>query len=155
MTTAMMESDPMARLRTVADRLCPIAAPATVLPPYYLEDATGYTDGADYCLPCARAALAAIAHGEYGLYGYVLRRDWSGESDSPRHCETCGVILDYTLSDYGATEELSFFETEPPTALDPATAYSLLQLCDAYAYGPMDSLPPALLALLDVVEGLC
>lgn len=150
----MMDTD-MDRLRALSAHLCTIAAQATVLPPHYLEDADGYTDGADYCLPCARAALAALAHGEYGLYGYVLHRDWSGESDSPRHCETCGVILDYTLSDYGATEELRFFETEPPTELDPATAYYLLQLCDAYAYGHVGTLPPALLAVLDVMEGLC
>lgn len=55
--------DPRARLRTVVDRLCPIAAPATVLPAYYLEDVNGGADAADYCLPCATAALAHIAHG--------------------------------------------------------------------------------------------
>ena len=62
-------------------------------------------NGLNYCLQCAEKRLAA-GEGEFidGGYGAM-------EEDTPCHCEDCGALLDYTLTDYGVDYELEHFNT--------------------------------------------
>jgi len=64
----------------------------------------GADEGLDYCRECAekqvRAGKAELVDGGY------LR----SEHDGCVHCETCGVVLDYMLTDHGVETELTHFE---------------------------------------------
>ena len=67
--------------------------------PYWLYmDDCGYT----YCHKCAVMALTSRP-------GAELDGGFSCEGDSSEYCETCGKLLDYTLTDYGASVEIDHF----------------------------------------------
>lgn len=67
--------------------------------PYWLSnDDCGYS----YCRACALKALAAKPCAE-------LDGGFHCEGDSSEHCETCGKLLDYTLTNSGASAEIDHF----------------------------------------------
>lgn len=105
--------------------------------------------GPSYCHACAWRAAAA----ELGLKDREPK-DWfrwddddrrinegisggdpcGGESDHTEHCTTCGTLLNYHLTSYGAAEEIAHFTQYPPTAEDianPDTAYALRRTLEA------------------------
>lgn len=108
--------------------------------------------GPSYCHPCAWRASAA----ELGLQDREPK-DWfhwddddrrindgisggdpcGGESEHSEHCESCGALLNYHLTSYGAADEIAHFEQYPPTADDvanPETAYALRRTLEACVY---------------------
>jgi hypothetical protein len=90
--------------------------------PYWLSnDDCGYT----YCRKCALKALKAKP-------GAELDGGFHCESDSCQHCETCGKLLDYTLTNCGAAEEIDHFSKarfrEP---LDRDEAYHIARMLGA------------------------
>jgi hypothetical protein len=91
---------------------------------YWLEDAETET----YCLKCVKR----LAKGrDYSGYG------GAAEQDGCLHCDKCGELLDYTLTDYGAAEELAHFKTitfRRNKPLDRNTAYHLARLIWARDY---------------------
>ena len=70
--------------------------------PYWLERSNKSSE--TFCYGCAQKELAkypdALLGGGYG-----------GEEDGCLHCETCGALLDYTLTNYGADSEIVHFRT--------------------------------------------
>lgn len=60
--------------------------------------------GESYCLDCIRELKPNAEYGEDYEGGMI----W-GESDSCEHCEECGKLLCYTLTDYGVRNELDHF----------------------------------------------
>lgn len=68
-------------------------------PYWFSNDDTGYV----YCLACAKKVMAGKARAR-------LDGGFCYETDSCLHCESCGVTLDYTLTDYGANEEWLHFK---------------------------------------------
>lgn len=70
--------------------------------PYWLEHSNESSE--TYCYDCAQKELAkypdALLGGGYG-----------GENDGCLHCETCGALLDYTLTNYGTNSEIVHFRT--------------------------------------------
>lgn len=62
----------------------------------------GADQGPSYCRSCAEAEVAA-GRAEYVDGG------WQQENDGCCHCETCGRLLEYTLTEYGASEELDHY----------------------------------------------
>ncbi|SEQ26331.1 hypothetical protein SAMN03159444_01362 [Pseudomonas sp. NFACC02] len=64
----------------------------------------GVDQGPSYCRPCADAKVAA-GEAEYVDGG------WQQENDGCCHCETCGCLLEYTLTEYGAAEEIDHYLT--------------------------------------------
>lgn len=93
-------------------------------PHCWLEDSD---DGEDYCRECAEKEVSAerakFVGGGYG----------SHESDGCRHCCKCGHVLDYSLTDAGARDELRHFKDYPPCSpLKKDDAYHIGRLleCD-------------------------
>lgn len=78
-----------------------------------------------YCHAC----VVKIAAGrEFSGYGCAA------EQDGCLHCDKCGKLLDYVLTDHGALEELSHFKTvrfRRDKPLDRDTAYHLARLIAA------------------------
>lgn len=66
--------------------------------------------GPSYCKPCAEKAVAA-GKGEFVDGGFP-----GAEDDTCQHCETCGCLLHYSLTDYGVASELEHFSEHPPEA---------------------------------------
>lgn len=77
---------------------------------------------------CRKHALEKAGR-EGEIDGGVVR-----ETDTCCHCRTCGKLLDYTLTDAGADQELAHFRTvkfRRDKPLDRETAYHLARLCAA------------------------
>lgn len=78
-----------------------------------------------FCQRC----VEKIAKGrEYTGYGCAA------EQDGCLHCDKCGELLDYTLTDHGAAEELAHFQTmafRRNKSLDRNMAYHLARLIAA------------------------
>lgn len=92
--------------------------------PVYLEIEDG-GDGAEYCLKCLKAKYP-----DSEGYGSSA----GAEFDGCVHCAECGKLLDYTLTDHGAEEELAHFSAvkfRRNKPLDRDTAYHLARLIAA------------------------
>lgn len=84
-------------------------------PYWFAEDADS-----EYCNSCA----TAIAQEK----GWQKDGGWEWETDAPVFCARCEAPLDYTLTDYGAEQELEHFEAhgvDPDSDLD---RYSLARI---------------------------
>lgn len=79
-----------------------------------------------YCYDCIQVLKPGAKMGEDYIGG--LGND---EEDSPLHCERCGALLGYVLTDYGVDEELYHFIENPPNINDPDECYELARI----AYG--------------------
>lgn len=103
---------------------------AILEPPYWLTG-EGEDEGISYCWSCLQEHLSEDAR---------AGDDWGGgycaETDSPEVCEGCGMLLDYELTDDGATEELAHFAEYPPDLTNPEVCYALAAVADA-AYSDM------------------
>jgi hypothetical protein len=90
--------------------------------PYWLSnDDCGFT----YCRKCALQALRAKP-------GAELDGGFHCENDSCQHCETCGRLLDYTLTNYGAAEEINHFsKIRFRKPLDRDQAYHIARMLGA------------------------
>lgn len=74
--------------------LRPLASKSEPENPYWVDDVDGV-----FCRECVRKFPKDSVDG--GFFG---------EEDHPIYCETCGKLLDFTLTDYGVAEELAEFE---------------------------------------------
>lgn len=70
-------------------------------PPLYWRD----DDDGEYCRECFGKLFPTDDWGD-GWGGGA----YNSEQDCCVHCETCGKLLSYVLTDYGAEEELNHFE---------------------------------------------
>ena len=94
-------------------------------------------DGADLCGDCADAVTALIHRlGE----DEIDRVDCGGgpfESDTTRGCHWCGALIEYSLTDSGAAQEMDHFDQYPPDApIAPGEAYALAQVLDNGSAAP-------------------
>lgn len=96
------------------------------------EDPHWICDGADdeshdYCRKCAKAKIEKDGKGQ-------LNMSVAPESDSCIHCEECGKLLDYCLTNFGADAELDHFRAikfRRNKPLDRETAYHLARMLAA------------------------
>ncbi|NWC11970.1 hypothetical protein HX776_24600 [Pseudomonas agarici] len=80
--------------------------------------------GPSYCRPCAEAEVAA-GRAEYVDGG------WHQENDGCCHCETCGRLLEYTLTEYGASEELDhYLGAELSGPVSPEDAFHIARMLE-------------------------
>lgn len=80
--------------------------------------------GPSYCRSCAEAEVAA-GRAEYVDGG------WQQENDGCCHCETCGRLLDYTLTEYGASEEIDhYMGTELAGPISPEDAFHIAKMLE-------------------------
>ena len=97
--------------------------------------------GPSYCLECASKKVDSGEGGAEFVDG-----GWSQESDGCCHCESCGLLLDYTLTDYGVGAELEHYLQHPPRApISNDEAYHLSRLIENHIHHP------EVLSLLPVV----
>ena len=82
--------------------------------------------GLSFCRPCAEKRAAA-GQGDFVDGG------WGGdECDGLECCEDCGVLLDYTLTDYGANSEREHFrENGCSSPVAKAEAYEIARIVAA------------------------
>ena len=86
--------------------------------------------GPSYCHECAQKQVDS-GNGEFVDGG------WPQDSDGSCHCEDCGRLLDYTLTDYGVGDELSHFKgIRLRGKLTPGTAYHLARLLEHHSEHP-------------------
>ena len=76
--------------------------------------------GTNFCRPCCEKEIDRInaAHPCGDGYGHPkVSLDGVGvtDHDSTPYCEVCGALLDGTLTEYGAQEELEHFKRHPPS----------------------------------------
>ncbi|MBK3476877.1 hypothetical protein JJD66_12350 [Pseudomonas sp. MF6751] len=80
--------------------------------------------GPSYCLECAEAEVAA-GRAEYVDGG------WQQENDGCCHCETCGRLLEYTLTKYGASEEIDHYLSAKLTGpISPEDAFHIAKMLE-------------------------
>lgn len=90
--------------------------------PYWLSNDDS---GCTYCRKCAMEALKANP-------GAELDGGFHCECDSCQHCETCGKLLDYTLTNYGASGEIDHFsKIRFRVPLDRDEAYHIARMLGA------------------------
>jgi len=113
--------------------LRPVAAKAKTENLCWISTVTGYSDE-EYCRDCADVKVAELISAGADPEGTHVDGGWGGgQSDSPERCETCGIILETTLTDYGVEEELSHFSSNSFDQ-SPETAHELLDMaagCDS------------------------
>lgn len=100
-------------------------------PACWFETDDGDWDMNDYCEECCRKEMAkhpgAHMSGDGGCWP---------ESDSCRHCETCGKLLGYTLTNYGVRAEIEHFTMHPPEApLSKEEAFHIARMLAGAADG--------------------
>ena len=112
---------PMADLQDLISRLKEFVD----LEPPYQRWLAG--EGADPCLSyCEGCAEKAVADGKGDFIDGGFP---GGESDGCEHCEICGCLLHYSLTDYGALAELAHFAENPPKApVSKEMAYHVLRV---------------------------
>lgn len=79
---------------------------ADVQQPYWMMDDGGTT----YCEDCVKLQFDAFEPCEYGEQ---YDGGFSGEEDGSNVCDTCGQLLEYTLTSEGVNSELEHFEEFP------------------------------------------
>lgn len=83
-----------------------------------------------YCYSCA--VKAAAAHP-----GSEIDGGWPGEEDGCLHCDTCGCLIEYSLTDYGASSEIDHFRSARfRTSLSRIDAYHLARMIEAAPNSP-------------------
>jgi hypothetical protein len=133
--------DAVEYLRGLAEQIFERVAPSSPPPTCWLNSDATYS----YCWPCAREARWK----ELPTFGPApVDKDWltrdpieqmirdvidggyygQGESDNVERCESCGDLLAYSLTDYGARQEVEYFLEAPVETLEPDTAYELAEL---------------------------
>lgn len=152
----------LAYLEMALYTLCPPADPPATH--WLAEDSCE-----NYCYECAKAAVAKSK----GLDGWPQRpagfsHEWSPEqeaaydlineleeeidggfdthSDSSHYCTTCGKLLSYLLTEYGASEELAHFSDCKIQAVDPELTYEISRVCLGLSWigAPMDQVEQAI-----------
>lgn len=86
-----------------------------------------------YCEPCAEKELAA-GNGEFVDGGWG-----SEESDTCIHCETCGRVLSYVLTEYGVASEIAHFRKRFRTDVRPLYKDEAYHLARILLSAPDDS----------------
>jgi hypothetical protein len=133
--------DDIQRFNELAAEVFRLVPPSSPEPPCWLESDAGPS----YCSECVRIAHAKelglpsplaeppstfswlrsededAAHDRYEEFEDGISYGWLGmsESDTPEHCDTCGKMLAYSLTEYGFKEEA---EVWPQCKISPVGA---------------------------------
>lgn len=84
-----------------------------------------YADRDAMCFDCIKELLPNLEYGENYDGGFAC------EEDDAQHCQRCGKLLEYTLTDEGVDYELSAFIEHPPSDEDltnPDICYELARI---------------------------
>lgn len=89
-------------------------------------------EGLDYCSECAEKEIEKLRAANPGRE-CSLDGGWDAfETDSGRHCEACGALLEYTLTKHGTESELDHYVRHMPRkrALLPGDAYCIVAVLE-------------------------
>ena len=82
----------------------------------------------NYCRSCAETMAGD---------GDVVVGETPSECDSCYHCDKCGRVLDYSLTEHGVLSELDHFHQYPPTApLKNGDAFHIARILEAVPDNP-------------------
>jgi hypothetical protein len=114
---------------TLESWLRPIAAKATT--EYLCWIRTENNDSEEnYCRACADLKVAELIAAGADPRETLVDGGWGGnEEDSQPSCETCGVLLECTLTEYAVQEELAHYR-EHCAGYTPESVYCLLQMVE-------------------------
>lgn len=111
----------------VLGRLEKIAATIEVPYQHWLG---GADQGPSYCFDCATKKVEA-GDAEFVDGG------WQQEDDTCRHCEDCGRLLEYSLTNEGVESELEHFTgARFDRVIGPELAYHLARVLEQHEYHP-------------------
>lgn len=87
-------------------------------------------EATSYCRDCLKPEIGPAVEDWGGGYGGV-------ESDGVEFCECCGKLLEYTLTDYGVSNELSHFaESDLFDWNDADECYELVEVSNGICENP-------------------
>lgn len=92
---------------------------------WFCNDTTGREESEDYCYDCLKKEMPEAERGEHFMGGGCY------EGDGCAVCEKCRELLQYTLTDWGVSNELSHFIENPPDKADllnPVVCYELARI---------------------------
>lgn len=107
-------------------------------PPYvhWILDQYGDDMEGEFCPECVEIELARVKAEQGDVTDDETRSIYEypeSESDGCRHCETCGALLAYTLTDCGMQDGLAAFEDGGFDWNDPDDCFELERICmDVY-----------------------
>lgn len=101
-------------------------------------------EGLTYCYGCTQELRPSVRFGIDLCGGYP----GYAESDGSEHCEKCGRLLSYTLTDYGVKEQLGYFLESGFDWNNPNDCFELARV----AYGIVTSNRVQVSQLLYVVK---
>jgi hypothetical protein len=94
--------------------------------PFWLLGHAGeYADRDAMCIGCIKELLPNREYGDNYDGGFAC------EEDDAQHCQRCGKLLEYTLTNEGVDYEMEGFAECPPDAedlADPDTCYELARI---------------------------
>ena len=94
-------------------------------------------EGLSYCRECCEKEVAKLLKadpsGEYCVDG-----GWGIEGDTTPYCETCGKLLDNTLTEYGCEAEVDHFLRNGFDPASPGQCRSMSEVIMARGWEPME-----------------
>lgn len=127
-----------AKIQQLLEKLRPIADQAAALSHHWIGGSDN--EGLSYCQKCALEKIAGLS-AEWLISDkeFFLDGGWEAhEADSCVHCDICGALLEYTLTDYGVNAELDHYSRHmkrkghllPEEAYHIVAALEQLEWCD-------------------------
>ena len=120
----------------------PAAGKAKIEEPFWLD---GAGESCLYCHSCAKKKLKRLRQSG-NKDEIIIAGNGYSEEDGSRCCESCGVILDCTLNDYGVTSEMDHFQEYGIQSKEDAYTFLrvlgsegnplLTKTCGDFAYRP-------------------
>lgn len=125
-------------LRDTAAALEPVSSTIDAPYPYWIN---GDDEGTSWCRPCGEEQIARLKaeqpDGEFDLAGGYEQQ----AEDSCCHCEGCGRLLDYRLTDTGVDQEISHFSQHVAETASADDVFHVVRLLE----GAENSDDPAIL----------
>ena len=116
---------------TIEDAISGTAAKFEVLPEHWVH---GWDESLSFCFDCCEKKVAELLSAEPDEE-YSVDGGWGSDGDSLAYCETCGVPLDNSFTEYACEQELEHFEEHGFDLDDPADCYSLLEVFSGLLWG--------------------
>lgn len=105
---------------------------ATVKDCYWINTPNGDL-GLEYCYDCGSKMIENLRSEDVdNAQDYILDGGWCISHDHTVACNECGVRLNGSLTDYGASEELTHYVCEGIHSFSPEIAYDISELIDHY-----------------------
>lgn len=113
-----------------------LAASVVIEDAYWINDPENRHSCEEWCFECGEKRVSELrTENPSQADDIFLDGGWRTEHDNNIACHDCGCILDGSLTDYGAEEELRYFLDDGDFfAYDDNDAYYVMQMLDNFEY---------------------